>query len=159
MYHHKRKKAGFSILELLVYIVIVSTVLVVVAQMFSQLLIFKAEAESGQGLYNDASKILLDFTKTVLEAQEVDSPGVGLESGSLSLDGGATSYNLVEGDILKNGVRLNSDLVRVESLVYRNLADSTESTPSMSLEMELFSQTVKADQSEREFFRTTVNLR
>jgi len=160
MFHkNSLQSTGFSLLELMVYVAILSTVLVVVGVMFGQFLLLKTEAEISEGFYKDASRVLTDFVSTGNESDLVDNPVPGESGVGLSLDEGAVVYELLNGNLLKNGSRLNSNLTRVESLVYRNLTDSPRSTPSVSLEFELVSETVAGtEREERRVFKTAINL-
>lgn len=159
MFRKNSFRAGFSLLELMVYVTILSVVLVVMGVMFGQFLMLKAEAEISEGFYKDASRILTDFVSAGNESGSIDDPVPGGSGAGLVLDGGTVVYELSGGSLLKNGSRLNSNLTKVENLIYKNLTDSPDSTPSVSLEFELVSETLAGSENEeRRVFKTAVNL-
>ncbi|HKC04983.1 MAG TPA: prepilin-type N-terminal cleavage/methylation domain-containing protein, partial [Patescibacteria group bacterium] len=94
---------GFTIVELLIYMALLTIFLLVLLDIFTTTLNFKLQSEASSVLNQDARAILANFNYNIYNAGSATVP----LTSQLSLDSGAKIYQLSNGDLLLNSVQLN----------------------------------------------------
>jgi len=108
---------GFTIVELIIYMALLTGFLLVLLDIFTTTLNFKLQSESTSALNQDARFILGSLNYNVYNAGSASVPS----SSKLSLDSGARVYELSSGDLLLNSVKLNSLDTKVDSISFTKI--------------------------------------
>jgi len=87
---------GFTIVELLIYMALLTIFLLVLLDIFTTTLNFKLQSEASSVLNQDARAILANFNYNIYNAGSATVP----LTSQLSLDSGAKIYQLSNGDLL-----------------------------------------------------------
>ncbi len=90
------KNRGSSLVELILYTGLLTTILAVLYQMFTLAGYRKIHEVVQDEIYVNATHTLSDLSRTVQQASLIDEPLRGVTSNRLSLDGGAVVYELDE---------------------------------------------------------------
>lgn len=91
------KNRGSSLVELLLYTGLLTTILVVLYQLFA-LAAFRKIGEVVQDeIYYNSSHLVADLSRTIQQSTSIEEPALGATSSRLRLNGGATVYQL-DGD-------------------------------------------------------------
>ncbi|MFQ5492588.1 MAG: type II secretion system protein J [Candidatus Dojkabacteria bacterium] len=126
-----RTRKAFTLVEIILYVGLVSMLLVVVAGFLTSVLQSRERSETVSEVDSQGVKVMQDIIQTVRNAQAINSPTQGNSAATLSLDvvdGGAdpTVYDLSGGalTITEGGgavVDLTSGRVTASGLVFENL--------------------------------------
>ncbi len=111
---------GFTVVELLVYIGLLTVLLLVLLDIFVTTLNFKLQSESTSSLNQDARMIMANLNYNIYNSHSA----VVVSSSKLSLDSGAKVYELSDGNLLLNSVRLNGQNTKVDSISFTKIADT-----------------------------------
>lgn len=141
--------AGFTIVELLVYMALLTVFLLILLDIFTTTLNFKLQSESFSTLDQDARYILGNFNYNIYNSGTATVPA----GSELNLDSGAKIYQLVNGDLLLNSVKINSLDTKVNSLSFTKIGQ----TIKISLVLE--SLIVPQGGPKTETVDTTIGLR
>lgn len=165
----RKREAGYSLVELLLYIGIFSMLLVFLFQLFSSIVNIQLEGESTSGVTQDGRYLLNRFTYDVQHAKSIVTPLVGSSSAQLALlISGTTNYtyattsgNLTLTNSQTNSVdQLNSVNTSVSAFTVTHLSDTkATSTDTVTISFTLTDKTVKQGGAQVEHFQTTVGLR
>ncbi len=111
---------GFTVVELLVYIGLLTVLLLVLLDIFVTTLNFKLQSESTSSLNQDARMIMANLNYNIYNSHSA----VVVSSSKLSLDSGAKVYELSDGNLLLNSVRLNGQNTKVDSISFTKIAET-----------------------------------
>src|SRR5258706_8895512 len=113
---------GFTIVELLIYMALLTIFLLVLLDIFTTTLNFKLQSEASSVLNQDARAILANFNYNIYNAGSATVP----LTSQLSLDSGAKIYQLSNGDLLLNSVQLNSQDTKIDSINFTKIAKTIQ---------------------------------
>ena|SRR3990167_10382274 len=158
-------KKGFSIIELLLYMGILTILLVITMQMFSSIFDIQLESQATSSVAQDSKYIMGRFTYDLNRAESISTPSVGSLSQTLALiiDGETFTYSLSGGGlILENNTtgtidQLNSSETTVSNVSFLRLDGNGKDSVQMSFT--LTSETIRRGGKEVESFQTTAGLR
>ena len=140
--NRKTVRAGFSLIEILIYSLVLGLFLLLVTQVFISVKTINANSQALVSVQTNYRQILVDLTREVRGASEVTVPVAGATSENLSLDDGAVVYGLTEGVLEKTTaagmVRLTTAEVEVQNLVFSNPVEATQSA-TIKIQMDLVS--------------------
>ena len=168
--HQPRKGgAGFTLVELLLYIGIFSILIVTLFQLFTSIIDTQLQSQSSSSVFLDGQYILNRFKYDIQRAKSIITPsfsgGQG-ETAKLSIDDSAHTYSLVGGNlILTNDVastagQLNSLDTAVSNLNFTRLSDTqAKNTDTLTISFRLTSNIIKRGGPKAENFKTTVGIR
>jgi type II secretory pathway pseudopilin PulG len=157
-----KNKKGFSLIETLIYIFMLTVLLVALIQTFSYMLKTSKDIKSEKSIISSASVLLNRFTYEVRRATDV-SGTFGTSSGSLTLTFGTTTTIIYLDNSTKRAVisvngaidYLTSSDITVNSLIFNKLLATTTSKGAY---MQL-SMTNKFGTAHTENFETSAIIR
>ncbi|OGK13623.1 hypothetical protein A3C98_04430 [Candidatus Roizmanbacteria bacterium RIFCSPHIGHO2_02_FULL_37_15] len=162
------KKSGYTLVELLVFMGIVSILLAILSNMFAQIVDVRQESESVSSIEQDGNYILTRLAYDVLRAQIINTPAsLGQNDSTLdiSIDGvnnlytannGILTVTNNNGSFQLNGA--NSSISNLDFLRLGNPAD-TEREDTLRISFTVTSRIVRSSGPESKNFQTTVGLR
>ena len=159
-------KKGFSIIELLLYMGILTILLVITMQMFSSIFDIQLESQATSSVAQDSKYIMGRFTYDLNRAESIStpsSPGSSSATLALVIDGETFTYSLNSGDLIlennKTGTidQLNSSETTVSNVSFLRLDGNGKDSVQMSFT--LTSETIRRGGKEVESFQTTAGLR
>ena len=128
------KKQGFTLVELLIYVAILGSILVLLSGFFWNIISANIKENSYQEVQQNGSFSLIKMTQEIKKAKSIISPLPGSTSDSLSLEMqnpnlNPTIFDLAEGKLrITRGsnppIELTTDRVVVSNLIFRNLSYS-----------------------------------
>lgn len=128
---------GFTLVELLLYIALTSIILFTTAMFLVSLLESRVKNQTIATVDQEGNQTMATITQTIRNAVSINSPTIGTDSATLSLNTGVsgkdpTIFSLSNGTIMMqegsgSPVALTSNLVIISNLKFRNL--SRASTP------------------------------
>lgn len=127
MQRRKNHTAGTTLIELIVYMGIFGTLLVVFTHFFLTVLDIKRESEAISYTAQDARFILQRLTYDIKNASTISTPStLGSEGSSLILvvGGSTNTYTLSGTTLALNGVRLHSFNTDVSGVSFRRLGNT-----------------------------------
>lgn len=163
------KKPAFTLVELILYISIASSMVVILLLFSIQMLERRSESQVKRELLENARFALNLISQEIRDAEAVSSGSFGAHPGSLTLDAdgaatwaldtdtktvGSTTTRYLQVNTGSGPQQITSDLVNVSNLVITNLTRDSE--PS-NLQIELTLETL--DGSESASYQTAVSLR
>jgi type II secretory pathway pseudopilin PulG len=121
--------SGFTIVELLVYMGLMSIFIVVLMGIFTAALKTKLASESTSGISQDSRYILSKLSYDVNNADSVTSPTLGVTSSTLQIvaSGSATTYAINGGNLVKTVGGVSSNLngidTQLDSITFKNIGN------------------------------------
>lgn len=162
---NNRYRAGFTIVELLIYMAIMSILLVVLSNIFTSIIDVRLESESVSAVEQDGMYILSRFTYDIPRAQSITTPAsLGASTNSLSIvvDGTAYTYavnnNNLELTTSSGTDVLNSINTTISGLSFLRLGNSGGNN-TIRITYTVTSVTLQNGNPETKQFQTTVGLR
>ena len=159
----KKSIAGVTLIELLLYMGLVSIIMGVLYESFALVGERKIVEVVYDEIYVNAEYIHRDIQYTIKNATSVTAPAVGASSATLSLNSGTTMYSVDGSGILQktddgNTAPLTTSDVFVESLTFTAVGPSGES-PSVVVVYTIRSAKEVQGTPKSVSFRTAVTLR
>lgn len=161
-------KRGYTLIELLVFMGIVSILLVMLTNMLASIIDVRQESESISSIEQDGNYILARFAYDIQRAQTINSPASLGQNGfslDISIDGINNLYNLNNGILTvtnNNGIlQFNSANSSVSNLNFLRLgnAGDTAREDTVRVNFTVTSRIVRSSGPEAKNFQTTVGLR
>lgn len=118
---------GFTIVELLIYMALMSIFLLVLLDIFTATLNSKLASESTSAISQDSRYILSKLSYDVNNADSITSPSLGLTSASLQFtaSGSTVTYALISGNLVKTvggvSMNLNGADTQLDSISFKNI--------------------------------------
>lgn len=123
---------GFSLIELLLYIAIVSIMMVVITSFFGTIVESSLRSQTINEVQQNSTQILNFITQNIRNASNINSPSTGNNATSMiiTVSGSPIGFDLNSGNIrytanpldsLPTYVNLNSNRVTVTSLTFTNM--------------------------------------
>jgi hypothetical protein len=120
--YKNRNSKGVTIVELIVYIGLLSIFMLVLLDVFVAILNSKLEGESTSSLNQDARYIYSKMAYDVANASSFTIP-----SGTqLSLNSGASIYSLSGGNLLLNSLKLNGQDTKINSISFTKVGNTVK---------------------------------
>lgn len=166
---NKLHKSSFTLIELIVYMGLVSIILLTISQLFVTVLGSKLESEALSSVVQDGRYILARLTYDINRAKDITSPvNIGESNATLQIinnDSGTDnnySYYLQNGNLILNNNfglnQLNSIDTQISNLNFTRLGNPAGKN-SIKFSFTITSKIIKQSGFELENFETTVNLR
>lgn len=128
----KKKNTGFTLIELMLYIGIVSIFIVIVFQFVFMFIDARTKNQTISEVENQGAQALNQITQIIRNSQDINSPAKGSSATSLSLDvldpaKDPTIIELVSGILrIKEGsgdyINLTNDYITVSNLSFQNVS-------------------------------------
>ncbi|HUW21412.1 MAG TPA: hypothetical protein VMW41_01960 [Candidatus Bathyarchaeia archaeon] len=155
--------SGYTLIEVLLYSLILSLFLLLTTQVFITVKLSSTQSNIFVYLSRNFRRASSDFTQTIRGAANVSSPLPGSLSASLVLNNGAITYQLDQGILKKTQSGqtwdLTTDEVTVSDLSFENAAESTQ-TALLRISMKIESNyLLEGGRKISEDFETTIGLR
>lgn len=161
----KKKNKGFTIVELLIYMVLLVTGLVVMTDILAQTLDDRLESEASSAVSADGRFILVRLMYDIGRADAIVTPAaLGNQTNSLHLlINGSNFIYTVNGDIFELQAdgqtdRLNSVDTRVSNMSFKRLGNAAGKN-SIQTQLTIQSVVLRKSGPEQRNFVTTVGLR
>jgi prepilin-type N-terminal cleavage/methylation domain-containing protein len=157
-------KKGFTLVELLIYMALVSIFLLVLLDVFTTTLNSKLSSESTSAISYDSRYILSKLSYDVNNADSVISPALGATGTSLQLtSGGVTSiYAITGGNLVKTvggvSMSLNGTNTQLDSISFKNLGNAG-GKPTIQVVYTVRSKIVVWGGTQTQVINTTVGTR
>src|SRR3989344_9129108 len=168
-HHLRRSGAGFTLVELLLYIGVFSILVVALFQLFTSIIDTQIESQSTSSVFLDGQYILNRFKYDMERAKSIiipSSPGEQGSTAKLSIENTTYTYFLVSGNLtLTNDVasttdQLNSADTIVSNLNFTRLSDTQgKNTDTLTISFRLTSNIIKRGGPKAENFKTTIGIR
>ena len=160
-----RKRAGFTIVEILIFFGLTSIFLTVITDLFVSIFDVKRESEATSAVEQDGRFILARLIRDVSRATAVTTPASLGASGSslvLTIGGAANTYAVSGGNLnLSNSAgvsRVNSSETAISAITFQRVGNAlTNETVRVNFTIE--SVTKRNSGSEIRTFQTTVGRR
>lgn len=152
---------AFTVVELLLYMGLVSILLLVLTQIFSSSIDVKLESQATSSVDQDSRFILARLMYDIGRSDSVTIPAnPGDTSNLLSLNIGSESvtYSLQNGDLLLSGSNLNSFNTSITSISFQRIGDSG-GKPTIQVSFTIQSKITKRGLPEQKTIDTTIGLR
>jgi type II secretory pathway pseudopilin PulG len=123
----KRLLSGFTLVELLVYMALMSIFLLVLLDIFTTILNTKLASESTSGISQDSRYILSKLSYDVNNSDSISTPTLGSTSAILQLtaSGSANTYALSGGNLVKTqggvSMNLNGTDTMFDAISFKNM--------------------------------------
>ncbi|MCX6704387.1 MAG: hypothetical protein NTZ07_02975 [Candidatus Woesebacteria bacterium] len=128
-FSNRKAGAGFTIVELLIYMGLMSIFLVVLMGIFTSALKTKLASESTSGISQDSRYILSKLSYDVNNADSVTSPALGITGTSLQIvaSGSVITYATVSGNLTRTvggvSTNLNGNDTQLDSISFKNIGN------------------------------------
>ncbi len=165
----QRSGAGFTLVELLLYMGIFSILLVALFQLFTSIIDTQSQSQSSSSVFLDGQYIIKRFeydmqrTNSIIIPSSLSTPET---TARLSVENTTYTYSLVSGNLtLTNDVasttgQLNSADTVVSDLNFIRLSDSQgKGIDTLTISFRLTSSVVTRGESNSENFKTTIGIR
>lgn len=161
----KKNIKGFTLVELVIYIGLLSTFLLVLVEIFLSVLNLKAESETTSAINQDTRFI---FTRMAYDVDRADLVVLPAQLGGvdnslqLEIDGATYTYSLADGNLMLNvgGVsdQLNSSDTSIENLSFQKIGN-LNGKPTIKTVLTVKALMVETIGSRNQTFETTLGLR
>lgn len=158
-------KKGFTIVELLISLAIMSVLITILAQLFGSILSLRQKSETVSAIAQDSRYILLRLSYDLARSDSIVSPAPGASASTLSLVIGGTSYIYSEsGGVLSLSVGggspevLNSPSTSLSNFSFTgNQAIGGSASIGLSFTIDPTSQQINGDPVSRQVSTTLVS--
>jgi hypothetical protein len=159
----RKNLEGTSLVEILIYTFLLTTVLLVTYGLFAQASLARLSSIDNNAVYLNGKGALFDMEQTIRQATSIDSPAIGSTGSTLSLNSGNIIYQINANGALekKEGTevnRLTSDEVVVSNLVFQTKGPSLVS-PTVKISFTVKGVHEIQGKVREENFQTAVSLR
>ena len=168
IYVKHKSGAGFTLVELLLYMGIFSILLVVLLQIFTSILSVHAESQATSSVNQDGSYIMARLSSDVRQASTVVIPTLGASSNSLHITGNAIdeTYSVNGGNLLltNNSTGTTDQLNSVNTTISINFTALGNSGPNSKVTVQIVLTTTSkivrvGSNLQTQTFETTVGTR
>jgi Tfp pilus assembly protein PilW len=135
-------EGGLTLIELLLYVVIVGLLLLSLAGMYAEVLGSRVKSQSIAEVNQQGQQAMDTITQTIRNATAVTAPGTAASGATLMLTTPASTYNPSSFFLLGNALQvsgstgapiaLTGPTVRISSLEFRNLTNGTNTSVQIS---------------------------
>lgn len=159
---------GFTLVELLVYMAILSVVLVAMTQIFSSLVDVRLESSSTSSVEEDSQYILSKLMYDIHKAQAISdptTPGSTSETLQLTIDNVLNTYSLQNDNLVvasASSDMMNGYDTKVSNLSFTRIGNSSESSDSkdtIQISFTVTSRVQRSDAPESKTVTSTIGIR
>lgn len=122
MIYKFQNNKGFTVVELLIYMALLTIFLLVLLDVFTTTLNFKLQSEATSALNQDSRLILGNLNYNIYNS----GTATVISSSKLSLDSGSKVYELSGDDLLLNSVKLNSLDTKVDGITFIKIGQTVK---------------------------------
>lgn len=165
LWRFKNSRKGFTLVELLIFMGILTILLTVLTQVFTMILDSQLESQADSSVDQDGKYIINRLTYDLNNAQNINIPSIPGQQGEtlqLVIGGINYAYSLNNGNMqLSDGnttENLNSFNTNVSGVNFLRLGNPGGKN-SIKITFTLTSKTIKNSGQEQEIFSTTLGLR
>lgn len=156
-------RAGYSLIELLIYLVLLSFIILFSTRLFFEIKSLKAETEVSTTLQRNARFVFEEMTQAVRAATEISVPLPGETGDILVLNNGQIKYQLNEAVLQKEEsgeiFSVTTSEVTVQEVSFEHIA-SPEQRPTIKIKIKLVSNyLLEGERRSSAQFQTTISLR
>lgn len=162
----KIKSLGFTIVETVIYMGLLSILLIVLTELFLSVLDVQSESEATSAIQQDGRYLLSKLNYDLTQASAVSTPTLGATAPSLvtTINGQTYSYQLSGPNLVLsiNGAaanQLNSYLSSVSGLSFTRLGNGIGKEDTIRVNFDLTSAASRPNGPQTTNFLTTVGLR
>ncbi|MBI3380277.1 hypothetical protein HY029_05995 [Candidatus Gottesmanbacteria bacterium] len=159
-----KKNFGFSIIEIIIYIGMLSVFIVVLTNIFISTIDIKLESESIAGIEQDGRYLIAKLAYDINRAQSITSPSLGATGNTLQItvNGVNETFTLTNGKIQITKNSSTDDLNGYDSLVsnltFQRLGNVSGKN-NVKISFTISSITQRSKGPETKTFQTTVGIR
>lgn len=161
----QQKKAGYTLVELLIYLGLFGILISVLTTIFFSTLELRAQSETISAVEQDGRYILQKLTQVIRDADAVISPLSNGESTNqliISRVGSIETYQLDDTDLVQSSdsgvVQLNSDSTTISDFSIQRLG-AVSGLPTLKITLTISSTGRVAGITQSHIFTTTVGIR
>jgi len=163
----EKNQKGFSLIELILYMGILSILIVALFQLLTAIFDIQLESQTTSAVSTDAGYILNKLEYDISRADSINVPGVGNQDQILELTIGSDTftYSLLNDNLMvdENPAatqdQINSFNTKVTSINFHRLSDNLGNLESVTIDFTLESEALRRGGVETESFRTTIGTR
>jgi Tfp pilus assembly protein PilW len=159
------KSKGFTLVELIIYIGLLSTFLLVLLEIFISILNLRAESETTSVINQDTRFIFTRMAYDIDRADLVNQPAaLGETTNTLQLviSGVTYTYSLSNGNLILTvggvGDQLNSNETTIENLSFQKIGNAS-GKPTLKTQLTVQAIAVESIGNRSQTFATTLGLR
>lgn len=162
--HFLLSSKGYTLVELLIYLVLFSTLLLVVTQFLFETKTLELEINNSASLNRSTRALFSEIKSSLRNAQLIDLPARGASGNSLSLNNGQIIFSLNDQAILEKKVGsetylLHSSQTKIEELSFTR-GNSLGQKENIQIKIKVKGRSVLEGQREKSLFlQTTIALR
>lgn len=156
---------GFTIIEMTIYIGLMSILILVLTRIFISALDTQVESESVTNVQQDGRFILARLNYDISLASSINTPAsMGAQENSISLvrNGQTITYSLTNGDLIRTdsqgSARINYENVDVEQASFQRIGN-TGGKPTIVVNLRLSSMANMGTLGETDTFRSVIGTR
>lgn len=160
-----RKKRGFTLIELIIYMGILSTIMIVLTDIFVAVLQSRTESEATSAVEQDSRFIISRLSYDIARSSSITNPaGLGTSSNSLTLVIGSENFNYslsgTDFQLTNNtGTNdLNGAETKVDSINFTKIGNPS-GKETIQLQLIISSSAVKTGGAETRTYQTTIGRR
>jgi len=167
----KKQQSGFTLIEALVYIALVSGILIVATSFAWNIVNSRTVAFATQEVEQNGRFIMQKTSQIFKEANQINSPAIGASGNSVEIEMDDAGTEIIT--ITQNGtnieyqynsdpvMELNSDLVEISDLQFTNLSSNSGSTRNIGISFTLnhINPSNRQEWSYTQNYSTTIELR
>lgn len=158
-------RGGFTVVELIIYMGLLTVLLTVITQMFLSVIDVQLESEATPSIQQDGRFIVARLSHDIKRAEDITYPiSLGASGGSLQLTMNSVpyTYSVVSGNLQLND-NTNTDIINsydsiISGLTFQRLGNAGGDN-TIKITFTLTSRTVPKSGPKTQNFETTVGLR
>lgn len=160
----KIQTRGFSLVELLIYMALMSIFLLVLLDVFTTTLNTKLSTQSTSALSYDSRYILSKLAYDVNNADSIASPAIGATSDTLQLvaSGSTNTYSIINGNLVKTSggvsMSLNGNDASLDAISFKNIGNAG-GKPTIQVIYTMRSRIIVSGGTQTQTINTTVGTR
>lgn len=162
-----KSQNGFSLIELLLYMAILSILIVALFQLLTAIFDVQLESQSTSSVSSDARYIFSRLEYDISNAESISAPAVGNQEQSFTYSDGISiyTYSLVNGDLMITASpsgeqdQINSYITSVTDVSFLRLSDNLNEVDTITVSFTLESDILRHGGMDSETFRTTIGTR
>ena len=164
-------KKAFTLIELLIYMGLLSIFLIVLTNVFVSILDVQRESQATSAVEQDGRYILIRIAHDLTQADSIGAPSgpVGSEL-TFHIQGKAFKYKLIAGNLTREGGSGNCDLIgdncplnssetTITSLNFTNINNGSSSKDTVQVQFTIQSKTSRPQGPEVRTFQATIGRR
>ena len=151
---------GFSLVEIILYIALVSIFILVLTDIFSAILNTKTESEATSAVEQDSRFILARLNYDIYRANSITNPASPGQTsiGTLTIASPSLTYSLSNDNLTLNGTNINSSETIISNLSFKKMGN-LGGRETITVMFTITSKTQRPSGPETKTFKTTIGRR